>query len=406
MDCLKSGLLKFGRLHFAAAAIAMMTLTGCWDRLEIEERGTVLGIAIDPLQKPVKHPMTGPFARGTNPTGYQVTAQVAIPGRIPLGPVSGGGSNSQRPVWILSVKGRTISDAMNRLQQNLADKIFIGHLRVIIVNEKIARTTGLLDIQDYFHRNPETRRLVWMAIAKGRASDALKVAPKLERVPTLYLVGIMDHAVSIGKIPDIFLGNFWSILWSNGRDPILPYISVHKDQVSMNGLALFSGSRMVGALRPLEVAAYMELANNKVAGYGMAVPFPGNPEKSIILHATLRKSVIHLKMRRGRPEFEVYSIIELRIEESDPHPVRMDSKLIRRLDAMESDLLKQAQDRLLKKLKRVRADSVGFGEMVRGEAPGFWREIQTRSRWHDVFPGIPIHTHVAVHIVRSGMTPQ
>lgn len=69
----------------------------------------------------------------------RLTAQISVPGRIPLGPQTGGGGGEQEPVWVLSSYGHTIDDALLNLQQELADELFLGHLRIIVVNEKLAK---------------------------------------------------------------------------------------------------------------------------------------------------------------------------------------------------------------------------------------------------------------------------
>ncbi|MEW9668532.1 hypothetical protein [Ammoniphilus sp. 3BR4] len=67
----------------------------------------------------------------------RLTVQIAIPGRIPLGPGEGGGGG-EKPVWVLDVVGHTIGDALSNLQQQVADRLFFGHLRVIAVSEAVA----------------------------------------------------------------------------------------------------------------------------------------------------------------------------------------------------------------------------------------------------------------------------
>ncbi|MFH5184093.1 hypothetical protein ACHHV8_16420 [Paenibacillus sp. TAB 01] len=72
-------------------------LSGCWDQLEIDERGIVLGIGIDKsdhtLAKPedvINHP-SGKVLHITKVGLIKISVQIAVPGRIPLGPGEGGG---------------------------------------------------------------------------------------------------------------------------------------------------------------------------------------------------------------------------------------------------------------------------------------------------------------------------
>src|SRR5690606_9526301 len=106
----------------------------------------------------------------------RVAAQIAVPGRIPLGPGEGGGSTN-KPVWILEAVGHTLDDAMLIMQQQVSDQLFYGHLRVIVVSESFARL-GMSNLNDYFRRHPEVRRLAWLAVTKGKAEPFMKTAPE------------------------------------------------------------------------------------------------------------------------------------------------------------------------------------------------------------------------------------
>ncbi len=378
-------------------------LTGCWDRLEIEERGTILGIAIDPVnEEPLKN-ITGPLARGV---GYRISAQIAIPGRIPLGPTAGGGGKTEQPVWILSATGKTVDDAMERLQEDLADRIFIGQMRIIIVNEQIARTTGMLALQDYFRRNAETRRLIWMIISHGDAKQVLQASPKLERVPTLYLVGTMEHAVTLGKIPNVFLGNYWSTLSSFGREPILPFITGENNRIYLDGLALFHGDKMVGTLNTLQVAPYMELTNQKQAGYGYSVPLPDEPNQSATLKGTIRHTIIKLKMIQNKPFFDIYVIINGNVHELTSTRHQLSGALMEKLSIESAHFLQDGQVKFIKRMKRLGIDPIGLGEYVRAQYPGYWSHIETRDHWDQVFAkDVTIRLHNTFNVVRSGLAP-
>lgn len=379
-------------------------LSGCWDRLELEDRATILGLAIDPVEDESVGSVSGPYAKSEAP-GYQITAQIAIPGRIPLGPSQGSDSGgSQRPVWVLTATGKTLNDAMSMLQKDLADKVFLGHLRAIIVNQKLAQAQGMEDVQDYLRRNPEIRRLAWMVISKTEAKEAMAAAPKLERVPTLYLVGTMDHAVQLGKIPNEFLGQFWSVESALGQEPVLPLISVMDDErISLDGLALFKGYKMVGNLDPIETAAFMELLNEPKGGYSLAVPLKGGNSGSVSLQATTRSTRLKLKKINGQPSFNIYTRIELNIHENISK-VPLKDNIIPLLEQETNDIMQGEQEKLIVRFKRLQIDPIGFGEYVRGSYAEYWnRRVHSRDDWDKIFVNLPVHCSVQTYIRRAGV---
>lgn len=390
-------------MSVAVLAIVCPFMTGCWDRLEIEDRATILGLAIDPVEQEPPEGIAGKFAKSDLP-GYKLTAQLAIPGRIPLGPGGTSETGTKRPVWVISTTGKTINDAIGNMQQELADKVFLGHLRVIIVNKKLAESTGVNDIQDFFRRNAEIRRLAWMVISNGEAAIAMEAAPKLERVPTLYLVGTMDHSVALGKLPNVFLGNYWSTLSSKGQEPVLPVIEMLGDKIELGGLGAFSRDRMVGTLDPLETASFMELTNVRKAGYPVAIPMPEDPKHSVILRGTDRKSKIKLHMQNGKPAFDVYTLIEANVLERTGD--KSVDRVIPQIELEFAKVLADGQEKTITKLQGLHSDVFGFGEYVRGHNPDYWtKELgNSREAWEKVFAKTPVHVHVKVYIRRSGMS--
>lgn len=396
--------------------ILMMTvplIAGCWDRLEIEERAVVLGIAVDladPAEEKdfseVSH-LKDIFPKPETPL-IKVTAQIAVPGRIPLGPGEGGSSGTgKKPVWVLSAIGSTLDDAMMVLQQELADRIFLGHLRVIAISEDYARR-GLSNLNDYFRRNPEVRRLAWLVVSKGKAMDLMNASPELERVPALYLLAMMDHAVEMGKYPNEFVGKFWSKLSSKGQEPYLPYVSIKKkDNIEIAGLAFFKGDKMVGTTKPLEIGFFMGITGFKGGGYTAFTPFP-DASHTIIFRATYRAAKTRVRLVNGRPHAEVWVQIEGNIEEkSDEHTHFFDHNKVKELEKEIAKRLEEGYIELIKKTQKAGTDIFGFGEYVRARQSEYWnREVKTKKNWQNEYKNLSVETHIQIKIRRVGMTAQ
>lgn len=203
-------------------------LTGCWDSREIEQRSTILAIGIDKAGPGAEEREAEVSHRKGDisiPEEHmiEITVQIAIPGRIPLGPQVGAGE--KKPVLVVSVVGHTIEDAIYNLQQEIADEIFLGHLRLIVLSEEVAKE-GVKRFNDYLRRNPEIRRTASIVVSKEKASKYMEVSPELERVPSLYLAEMVDSLVDLGKFPESFIGKFWSTFSSKGQDGYLPYFQI------------------------------------------------------------------------------------------------------------------------------------------------------------------------------------
>ncbi|USG67988.1 Ger(x)C family spore germination protein [Brevibacillus ruminantium] len=383
-------------------------LSGCWDRLEIEERANILGIAIDYIQKDedtqkesdvshLKHLFPKP-----SKNLIEITAQIAVPGRIPLGPESGSSGN-QKPVWVLSSVGHTLDDAILNLQQEVADRLFLGHLRVIIVSDKFARK-GVGELNDYLRRNPEVRRTAWMIISDGKASTLMESSPQLERIPTLYLSAMMDHAVSLGKFPRDFLGIFWSSLSKKGQEPFLPVIKVKRNEnAEIAGMAYFVEDRMVGLLQPLEIGFFMAAKGIKQGGYAAFTPIPD--EKTVVLaRARTRRSQVVVNMKEGKPKIRLHIHVETDIDEKFNHGHALRPPILKKISTELSQRGKKSVQSIIVQTQKEGADILGLGEHIRAKLPAYWdSNIRTKENWRKAYQQLEVEVIFTTSIHRIGM---
>jgi spore germination protein KC len=386
-----------------------LLLSGCWDRREIEERAVVLAISVD-MAKPADADQESDVThlRKVFPTpGHpliRIAAQIAVPGRIPLGPGEGGGSNT-KPVWVLEAVGHTIDDAITTMQQQVSDPLFYGHLRVIVVSEAVARS-GMSSLNDYLRRHPEVRRLAWMAVTKGNAASFMKTAPELERVPALYLLSMFDHAVEMGKYPNEFVGKFWSKMSSLGREPHLPYLKALKDgNIEIAGLAYFKGERMAGITKPLEIGSYMAITGEPKGGYTVYAALPGTKE-TIMFKSTSRQARRSIVFKDGKPLAKVHISIEGDINEKSQDTAAPLNRGYM-LEQIQSDLQDDAAtsyEQLIQETQEAGSDIFGFGELIRAKHPAYWsRSIRTKDAWQEQYKELAIEVTCDVNIRRVGM---
>ncbi|WP_084760245.1 Ger(x)C family spore germination protein [Cohnella panacarvi] len=387
-------------------------LTGCWDRLEIEERAVVLGISVD-LEKPgaAKEESDVSHLKGAFPVPNQrmlrVAVQIALPGRIPLGPGEGGGGKggSEGTVWVIDVVGHTLDDALMNLQQQVSGRLFFGHLRVIVVSEALARH-GLQNLNDYLRRNPEVRRMAWMMVSKGSALEVMRAAPELERVPSLYLMSTLDNAVRLGKFPVNYVGMFWSNTSKKGQEAFLPYVEIRKEQnIQVQGMAIFTYDKMVGSTLPFDIAAYMGIKGLNPAGYRGFVPIGNNPSRTVTIYATSRKSMIKASIRNGKPYFKVSIFTEISMEEKISEQFSINSSdILKEIEDTNRKALKKACENLIEKTQKAHSDIFGFGEYVRAKLPNYWnKKVITKGAWQEMYPNVDVEVTVNTRMRRVGM---
>ncbi|WP_171684947.1 Ger(x)C family spore germination protein [Paenibacillus planticolens] len=384
-------------------------LTGCWDRLEIEDRAVVLAIGIDeanPSEAKESSNATHLLnsSAGANKDLIRITVQIAVPGRIPLGTGGGPGSSSpnQKPIWVLTSVGKTIDDSLMNLQQQLADRLFYGHLRVIVISEAVARK-GIANENDFFRRQPQVRRTVWMVVSKGKAADIMHATPQLERVPTLYLLATLEHAREMGKLPNIFLGVFFSASSAKGQEGALPLLELKKESnIELAGMAYFKNDKMVGHTTALQIGHYMAIKQINPGGYSALQKIPGT-DTLVIFTTTHRRSRISTKIKDGKVYATVTCQIEGDFQEKSNEKFRVTKENLAELEKQIEKEAKQGFEKFIHQTQKEGSDIFGFGEYVRGTQSSYWnKQIMTKQEWQNQYKEMFVEVNLRVKIRRIG----
>lgn len=383
-------------------------LSGCWDRLEIEDRAVVLAIGIDvanPGDEKESSNATHIIKKQSVPNMklIRITVQIAVPGRIPLGTGGGsGGSPGQKPVWVLTSVGYTIEDSLMNLQQQLADPLFYGHLRVIVLSEAIARN-GITNENDFFRRQPQVRRTVWMVVSKGPAADIMNANPQLERVPTLYLLTTLEHARQMGKLPNNFLGVFFSQSSAKGQEGSVPYLELRKaSNIEISGLAYFRDDKMVGNTTAPQIGQYMAIEEINPGGYSDLKEVKDS-NTSVIFKTMHRKSRITTTIKNGKVYTKVNIQVEGDLEEISNENFDITKGNLKKLEDSLGKGASQAVEKFIQQTQKDGSDIFGFGEYVRATQPGYWnKQVKTKIEWQRLYEDMNVEVKVLVKIRRIG----
>lgn len=397
------------RLLLMLFCLLLPMLSGCWDSKEIDKRANVLAIGIDAAtSKEQKKEDNIAHLKNKIPIPnkdmIKLTAQIAVPGRIPLGPEQGGGS-PQNPVLVIQVVGHTIDDAIVNLQQEVATQLFLGHLRIIVLNEKVARK-GMQRFNDFLRRNPQIRRTANLVVSKEKAATYMKVSPKLERIPSLYLADMVDNLASQGKFPPSFIGHFWTLLSSKGQDTYLPYFTI-KDaaNIQLNGLAYFKGDRMAGKTTPLEIGDFMSVIGVSKGGYSAFSKVPGT-DKVIMISTKNRKTRIKVNLKDGKPHVFIKIHYECELEEKASAKLTIsNSSKIKKIEKEFSKSVVKSIRGFIKKTQASESDIFGFGEQFRAKIPKYWnQQVGTKKKWEEIFKDhLTYEVKVDTNLHRVGM---
>lgn len=368
-------------------------LTGCWDRVEVENLAIVLAMGVDPAPEG---------------EGYLFTAQVARPSLLgkggggAMGGGSGGaGSGPGRAFWNTSLEGRTLFEAERKFMRQTSRRLFLASSRVVVLGEGVARQ-GVGEIFDFLLRDREPRLTLLVTVAKQTAREIMEVEPTLEKtvgqeIDTLSRY-IGDDSTSY--FPD--LAEFANHLWSPGQEAIAPALSVYEDEngkkrLRVEGLAAFKKGRLVGWLDPEESRGLLWVLG-KVSGGSLLLPCPGG---RVALEVTGERVTVMPLFEGDHPVVEIRIKDETNLaEEMCPEPV-FTPETLKALEMQAEELIREEILASLARAQTWGADVFGFGRAFYGRYPRRWREME--DRWEEIFSQLEVRVTVDVTIRRAGL---
>ncbi|WP_026677640.1 Ger(x)C family spore germination protein [Fictibacillus gelatini] len=388
--------MKRSVISCALIIFCLMTMTGCWDRKELNELAIAMGIGID-----------------KDGDQYVVTAQVVNPGEVAA---QKGAAVGRAPVITFQAKDKTIYEAIRKITKESPRKIYSSHLRVLVIGEDLARE-GIGRSLDLLSRNQELRTDFYVMIAKGmKASDVLNVTTSLEKIPSNKIFYALETSDKVyGPTYKETLDDLISTLVTHGKQPAItgvvlkgnehegaPMDNVAKTdpdaRIKVDGIAIFKKDKLKGWLKEAASAGYVITTDQLSKGI-MHVKCPKGGKAAVeIINA---KTKIKTKVVNGQPEAFVYvrqegnvGEVECHIDLTKPESI---TQLEKGIEKRNVELVKTS----IKEVKRkYKIDSFGFGEAVHRSNPEYWKKAQ--KNWDKIFVHMPVHVKAEMKIRRVG----
>lgn len=364
----------------------ILSFTGCWDRIELDTIGIVMGIGIDKSNELDK---------------VKMTVQVAKASEIKSSATNiTGTSGTQAYVNMLST-GTTIFNAVQNFSKGSSRKLFFSQNQVIIVGKGIAED-GLEKYIDFFLRDRETRLLVSILISDKTADEILDTKSNFEPIPARGISELIKEQKYNSETPMIDLRKFSSRLMSETTSAIAPIIKIQKSANQKNayvsGTAIFKKDKMVGEMNKAETRGLLWVLGEIKKG-DIVVKDTGNDTK-VSLEITRASSKIIPEMVDGKMK------IKIKIKEDGNIGDQNDSndltipKTLAILEKKEASLIKSEIMSSLKKAQSLDADVFGFGEAIYQKYPNKWNYM--KADWDETFKNIDVELVVEPKIRRTG----
>lgn len=357
--------------------ILSLITTGCWDRVELEERNLVLAMAID---------------RGTNDQ-LKVSVQIPIPANIVGRGGSGAGQGST--IQQLDVEAGTLSEALTRMERKANKSLFLGYLQTLLFGEEQAKM-GIGDFMDVLRRDPTIQRRLYPIVVKGKGGQLLEENKEMEDISAIFIQKMIDVGNDTGTLIPTNLNNLLiNLSTPTLQAPMLNYIGIENGRYRWLGLAAFRDDRLMGILNTYETIILLNI-RKKMVGQALTVSCPQGDGKIQFTPLNLRRKI---KVTE-KPSLTVFMEIEGNMtertckqnlsEERDLHQTEL--QVQKEYERLANDLLKKSQ-------KEWNTDIFLLGNYVNAYHPDIYR----KANWKQEFHRIPINISYQVHIRRMGI---
>ncbi|WP_085992236.1 Ger(x)C family spore germination protein [Oceanobacillus senegalensis] len=360
----------------------MLILTGCWDRVEVNDVAIVTGTGVDK----------------TGDGEMELSVQIIIP-KAPSG-----GQGDKLSIVEQST-GKTITDVNSKLQQKLSRKLFVGHNSVLFIGEKKAEE-GIHDVLDVFARHPFERLRTYVFVTKDKPIDLLAVTPDLERTSSE-----VARELAKGKTGlSVTVKDVLQMLNAKGRSAALPILKIDKGSqgsanLSLSGTAIFNNGKLVGEIDDAMTRGVLWV-RNEIETANVTVS-PENGEGLITFEILEADSKLIPIIDKGKWKLTVRTTSIDDVLENNSNLNIMNPEILKKLEnQMQKDIEERIQSALEYVQKDLKSDIFGFDEAFHRHYPDEWAKVE--DNWEEKFSEIEVKVQSSVTIERPGRstTPQ
>lgn len=371
-----------------ALLLGSVFLAGCWDRKEMDELAFVMGSGLD-------------LKEGGQVEG---TIQIALPTGIPSAVQAG--RKNEKSFMVVSATGKDGMEALGKLQQQLSRKINLGHRRIMVVDEKLARA-GLNQLLDTILRSPESRYNSYIVTTSGTTAKAIMSTPYfLEQIPAIGINNILAGDYSLAVKADEFLDQ----IASYGKQPVTPAIRITKTEsgyptFALDQIAAYKENKLVGFLSGETRNAFYLLRRNTAGLTWMLQWMPPNPQYlgNINMQFLNSKTTIRTSISAKTPKASIDVKASGRIVSNNTD---LDVSKPENISQLEQAFARQLRQSIAKTValsqQQFQSDIFGIGRQVHIEHPQAWKKL--KEDWASIYPTIPIEIYTHVIIERMGRT--
>lgn len=149
---------------------------------------------------------------------------------------------------------------------------------LLLSNEVIQYPEVFKEIVDFFERQADINRMMFVVVVNGKAQDYVKFVPNMEKNIQTYISGLMENSSSNSSILPVTLNDMLISLYNDKKIaiPSLEFDKEDNSKLNINGLALIKNYKLQGYLTPDETSS-LDILRGEVKGGKETILKDGHP---------------------------------------------------------------------------------------------------------------------------------
>lgn len=374
------------KAYLVTMVTVLILFTGCWDRVEIENRGFVLGIGLDKAESEGKIAMT-----------YQFALPSAMFG------AGGNGGGGGEKVWNVTSTSPSVIRAEKQILTRMNRVPDLQHTQVLIIGEALAEE-GLYEYIDFFLREINIRRRMDVLIAEGKAEDLFDIAPLTANSTADYLSEIiMLNEKDVHRISSEVDLLKMSKNLRRGTDFIVAKVAPGKKDIEMTGAGVFRKDQLIGYLDPEEVRKTKWLIDDISQGT-IVVEDIGGIQGHIVFEISEGKTRVTPQIHDESVDFDAVIRVEGDVAELEDldFPDTTSEEFITEVERkIEQEIKKECEEIMKKAQEEFEAEFFNFGALVKNYDRRWFEKHE--AEWRKIFKKSRLSVKVNVDIRRVGL---
>lgn len=376
--------MKIRILLSALLVLLCLPLSGCWNYWSLDEMSIVTGLAIDKDEE-----------NGL----YLLTIEIAD--------TMTASDDSELKVQHIEAKGDTIFNAVRNAKRRLSNKLYGGHMELVIISPQLAKQEGVLPLLENLLRDGETRETLSVVIAQTKSAKELLLSKTIESAIISYDVtrSIEEDSKTTSSTRFVPLYKAYSAIKAPGNALVLPALHQTKNSdeqvLETNGLALFRSDRLAGWLSP-EKTMYYLFFKDEVNGGAISCQVDEAQAANTSLEIKKCSAKTDYRFEDGQLTFTMKVKLAVNLMELNSSLDLRQAQERARLEERIAETLTERITGLFVEAQTVIGNDIfGLGNRIYKDNPALWKQFE--DDWDSVFKEAKLAVEIKVDLVNTGV---